>query len=108
MSEPTLDTDAIVDVFHHLQRNEKPWLEIICEQGLDGVKVKRALEVVFPQGDQRINVAVQAFALGAQLGAMRLDPVPFDAKEADTCQCLLCTFRRAAESAEEAEGEEDE
>lgn len=100
--QPGLDTDGILQVFQHLVNNEKSWSECIADHGLDPEKVKRAFCATWETGDGRHEVAVQAFVLGLQFGAMRLSP--FEGYEEKPCECLICTLRRTAEA--QARGDE--
>lgn len=100
---PPLSTDEMVEVYEHLARNEKSWSQCIADHGLDPINVNRTLKVLFGEGEGLANVAVQAFNLGLQFGAMRLDPVEYDADVEQPCQCVFCAMQRAAEAQERGE-----
>lgn len=103
--EQRFNTDEMIDVIEHLMKQtDKTWGEVTAEHGLDPFKVKRALASVFPSGDRRLEIALQAFCWGLQFGAMRLAPFPYEAEAEPPCNCILCQLRRAAEAAE-GEGE---
>jgi len=96
----TYSTDEIVEVFEHLTRNEKSWNQCIAEHGLDPIHVNRTLKILFGEGNGRAKIAIQAFNLGLQFGAMRLDPIEFDESAEPPCNCMFCQMRRAMEAAE--------
>lgn len=99
----TYSTDEIVEVFEHLTRNEKSWNQCIAEHGLDPIHVNRTLKILFGEGGGLAKTAVQAFNLGLQFGAMRLDPIDYDEAAEPPCNCMFCQMRRAMEAAEEGE-----
>ncbi len=99
----TYSTDEIVEVFEHLTRNEKSWMGCIADHGLDPIHVNRTLKILFGEGGGLAKTAVQAFTLGLQFGAMRLDPIAYDPEAEPPCNCMFCQMRRAMEA---AEGEE--
>ena len=76
------NTDEIIDVFEHLRGRKDSWSVCMAEHGLDPEKVGRAFTSIFESGEGRIATAAQAFILGLQFGAMRLEPFPFDPDEA--------------------------
>ncbi|HEY3434048.1 MAG TPA: hypothetical protein VGK43_02690 [Solirubrobacterales bacterium] len=87
-----------MDVFEHLRGNEKTWAEHFAGHGLDPVKVDRS--VMVPEGEGRGKAARIGFALGLQLGAMRLPPVPFEPGDQPPCNCPVCLLRRAIENSD--------
>lgn len=94
----TYSTDELVEVYEHLARNDKSWNECIADHGLDPIHVNRALKVLFGEGEGRARIAVQAFNLGLQFGAMRLSPVQFDPAVEAPCNCMFCQMRRSIEA----------
>lgn len=101
-TEP-FSTDEILQVFSHLAKNDQSWGELIASHGLDPEKTARAFRVAFDSAGGQQKVATQAFALGLQFGAMRLDP--FEGYEEKPCGCPFCVLLRAAEAeAKESEG----
>lgn len=91
MAGEQYSTDQIVEVYEHLVRNEKTWLACIADHGLDPIYSSRALKIVFGDGEGNLAKAgLQAFVLGLQFGAMRLDPVEFDPELERPCECLFC------------------
>lgn len=104
MADDTYSTDQIVEVYEHLVRNDKSWLACVADHGLDPILSNRALKVLFGEGEGNVaKVGVQAFVLGLQFGAMRLDPVEFDPELERPCECLFCQMRRAAEAGQPGE-----
>lgn len=100
--EQRFSTDEMIDVLEHLRKDsEKTWSLHAAEHGLDPFKVKRAVASVFPEGEGKQRIAVEAFAWGLQFGAMRLAPFPYDQEAESPCQCILCQLRRAVENADE-------
>jgi hypothetical protein len=93
------DTDGIVQIMEHLAENEKTWAEHFAGHDLDPVTVDRALKVIVPEGDGRGKAAAMGFALGLQLGAMRLEPIPYEPEREKPCNCPVCLLRRALEDA---------
>lgn len=95
-----LDTDAILDVAKHIEESKKPTPEFLCDHGLEFNKVLRALQVMVPGGEGRLEAAQAGFLIGLQLGAMRLDPLPWEPPpEGDKppCNCIICSIERMME-----------
>jgi hypothetical protein len=96
--QPEFTTDEIIAVYEHLARNDRSWSACIADHGLDPMLVNRAFRVFFDSGDGRLRTAVEAFVLGLQFGAMRLDPVDYDESAEPVCNCFFCMLRRSAEA----------
>lgn len=94
----SFDTDAIVDVLEHLERDPKSWNALIAEHGLDPKAVQRALGAAGYIGDGKLKMAVRSFVMGLRFGQMRLDALSYDPKADDNCDCFFCTLRRQAEA----------
>lgn len=102
-----LSTDELLETLKALRgQKDKSWEAHMADHGLDPEKVRRAYASAFRSGNGRIRVAVEAFAWGLQIGAMRLPAFPFSDEEreneheGDNCNCLACTLRRTIEGGE--------